>query len=59
MKYINRSSAINLAFVGVFFLSSTVSAQAEQAIEVKEAYKYVGETKIVCGRIVSTKYLKR
>tara|TARA_B100001250_G_C19530558_1_gene670203 strand:+ start:320 stop:694 length:375 start_codon:yes stop_codon:yes gene_type:complete len=34
-------------------------AQSEQAIEVKEAYKYVGETKIVCGRIVSTKYLKR
>ena len=33
--------------------------QSEQAIEVKEAYKYVGETKIVCGRIVSTKYLKR
>ena len=40
MKYINRSSAINLVFVGVFLLSSTVSAQAEQAIEVKEAYKY-------------------
>jgi hypothetical protein len=59
VKYINRSSAINLVFVGVFFLSSTISAQAEQAIEVKEAYKYVGETKIVCGRIVSTKYLKR
>ena len=59
MKYINRSSAINLVFVGVFFLSTTISAQAEQAIEVKEAYKYVGETKIVCGRIVSTKYLKR
>jgi hypothetical protein len=59
VKYINRSSAINLVFVGVFFLSTTISAQAEQAIEVKEAYKYVGETKIVCGRIVSTKYLKR
>ena len=59
MKYINRSFAINLVFVGVFFLSTTISAQAEQAIEVKEAYKYVGETKIVCGRIVSTKYLKR
>jgi hypothetical protein len=59
MKYINHCSAINLVFVGFFLLSSTVSAQAEQAIEVKEAYKYVGETKIVCGRVVSTKYLKR
>ena len=59
MKSVNHLSAINLLFIGVFFLSSTVSAQAEQAIEVKEAYKYVGETKIVCGRIVSTKYLKR
>ena len=52
MKYINHRSAINLVFIGFFLLSSTVSAQAEQAIEVKEAYKYVGETKIVCGRIV-------
>ena len=45
----------------VFFLliPSLSFAQAEQAIEVKEAYKYVGQTKIVCGRIVSTKYLKR
>ena len=59
MKSIIRSSSINFLFVGFFLLSSTVSAQADQAIEVKEAYKYVGETKIVCGRIVSTKYLKR
>ena len=36
-----------------------LSAQSENAIEVREAYKYVGETKIVCGKIVSTKYLKR
>ncbi len=45
----------------VFFLliPSLSFAQTEQAIEVKEAYKYVGQTKIVCGRIVSTKYLKR
>ena len=44
-----------------FLLLSPLSlkAQSEQPIEVKEAYKYVGETKIVCGRIVSTKYLKR
>tara|TARA_B100001996_G_C18311758_1_gene458870 strand:+ start:71 stop:466 length:396 start_codon:yes stop_codon:yes gene_type:complete len=34
-------------------------SQSEQPIQVKEAFKYVGETKIVCGRIVSTKYLKR
>ena len=59
MKYINHSSAINLMFIGFFILSGTVSAQTEQTIEVKEAYKYVGETKIVCGRIISTKYLKR
>ena len=45
----------------VFFLliPSLSFAQTEQVIEVKEAYKYVGQTKIVCGRIVSTKYLKR
>ena len=59
MKYIKLNSAINLIFISFFILSSSISAQGEQAIEVKEAYKYVGETKIVCGRIVSTKYLKR
>lgn len=59
MKYIKLNSAINLIFISFFILSSAISAQGEQAIEVKEAYKYVGETKIVCGRIVSTKYLKR
>lgn len=59
MKYIKLNSAINQIFISFFILSSTISAQGEQAIEVKEAYKYVGETKIVCGRIVSTKYLKR
>ena len=47
--------------LGIFFIlvPSLSFAQAEQAVEVKEAYKYVGQTKIVCGRIVSTKYLKR
>ena len=59
MKYIKLNSAINLIFISFFILSSAISAQGEQAIEVKEAYKFVGETKIVCGRIVSTKYLKR
>ena len=59
MEPINHRTAMKLLFIGFFLLSSAVSAQAEQAIEVKEAYKYVGETKIVCGRIVSTKYLKR
>ncbi|MDA9617914.1 DNA-binding protein [Pseudomonadota bacterium] len=59
MKYIKLNSAINLIFISFFILSSTISAQGEQTIEVKEAYKFVGETKIVCGRIVSTKYLKR
>ena len=49
-----------LAFLGLLVLAPLyLLAQSEQAIEVKEAYKYVGETQIVCGRIVSTKYLKR
>ena len=43
----------------LIFTSPYLLAQSKQAIEVKEAYKYVGETQIVCGRIVSTKYLKR
>ncbi|MDB9813592.1 DNA-binding protein [Gammaproteobacteria bacterium] len=59
MKYFINSQSIKLLFSGLFLLSTLVSAQAEQSIKVKEAYKYVGETKIVCGRIVSTKYLKR
>ena len=47
-------------YLGLLLLSPIyLSAQSENAIEVKEAYKYVGETKIVCGKIVSTKYLKR
>jgi hypothetical protein len=58
MKYCTQNIAINLLFIG-FYVSGPLSAQSEQTIEVKEAYKYVGETKIVCGRIVSTKYLKR
>ena len=59
MKYFINSQSIKLLFSGLFLLSTLVSGQAEQSIKVKEAYKYVGETKIVCGRIVSTKYLKR
>jgi len=48
------------SYFGLLLLSPVyLSAQSENAIEVKEAYKYVGETKIVCGKIVSTKYLKR
>ena len=48
------------SYLGLLLLSPVyLSAQSENAIEVKEAYKYVGETKIVCGKIVSTKYLKR
>ena len=50
----------NFSYIGLLLLSPIyLSAQSENAIEVKEAYKYVGETKIVCGKIVSTKYLKR
>ena len=58
MKYCIQNIAIHLLFIG-FYVSGPLSAQSEQTIEVKEAYKHVGETKIVCGRIVSTKYLKR
>jgi hypothetical protein len=59
MKYITNRIK-NLFYFCLLFLSPLyLYAQSEQAIEVKEAYKYVGETKIVCGRIVSTKYLKR
>ncbi|MDC1042492.1 hypothetical protein OAR13_00155 [Gammaproteobacteria bacterium] len=48
------------SYLGLLLLSPVyLSAQSENAIEVKEAYRYVGETKIVCGKIVSTKYLKR
>ena len=52
IKYLNY---LSLLFIFPMYLL----AQSEQPIEVKEAYKYIGETKIVCGRIVSTKYLKR
>jgi len=31
----------------LFLIPLHLSSQSEQAIEVKEAYKYVGETKIV------------
>jgi hypothetical protein len=48
MKYFINSQSIKLLFSGLFLLSTLVSAQAEQSIKVKEAYKYVGETKIVC-----------
>ena len=57
-KMINRMKY--LLYFGLLFLFPLyLSAQSEKSIEVKEAYKYVGETKIVCGRIISTKYLKR
>ena len=47
-------------YLGLLLLNPLyLSAQSEQAIKVNEAYKYVGETKIVCGKIVSTRYLKR
>ena len=34
----------------LFLIPIHLSSQSEQAIEVKEAYKYFGETKIVCGK---------
>ena len=49
-----------LIYLSLLFLFPIyLIALSEQPIEVNEAYKYIGETKIVCGRIVSTKYLKR
>lgn len=59
MKNLMRISIPCLYGMAFFLIPSLVLAQTEQSIQVKEAYKYVGETKIVCGRIVSTKYLKR
>jgi hypothetical protein len=59
MKNLMRISIPCLFGMAFFLIPSLVLAQTEQSIQVKEAYKYVGETKIVCGRIVSTKYLKR
>ena len=59
MKYITNRIKNLFSFSLLFLSPLYLYAQSEQAIEVKEAYKYVGETKIVCGRIVSTKYLKR
>ena len=55
MNQIKIFSYLSLLLLSPIYLS----AQSENAIEVKEAYKYVGETKIVCGKIVSTNYLKR
>jgi len=59
MKNLMRISIPCLFGMAFSLLPSIVLGQTEQSIQVKEAYKYVGETKIVCGRIVSTKYLKR
>ena len=59
MKYFLYKYKLFSFFVLIFLITNNLYAQEEQAIQVKEAYKYVGETKIVCGRIVSTKYLKR
>ena len=59
MKYFLYNNKLFPFFVLIFLITNNLYAQAEQSIQVKEAYKYVGETKIVCGRIVSTKYLKR
>ena len=55
IKRIKYLICLSLLFLFPIYLI----AQSEQPIDVKEAYKYIGETKIVCGRIVSTKYLKR
>ncbi|MDG1062291.1 MAG: hypothetical protein P8P39_05210 [SAR86 cluster bacterium] len=55
MNQIKIFSYLSLLLLSPIYLS----AQSENAIEVREAYKFVGETKIVCGKIVSTKYLKR
>jgi len=59
MKYCLYKNKLFSSFFVIFLITTNLYAQSEEAVQVKEAYKYVGETKIVCGRIVSTKYLKR
>ncbi len=59
MKYFLYKNKLFSSFVVIFLITTNLYAQSEEAVQVKEAYKYIGETKIVCGRIVSTKYLKR
>jgi hypothetical protein len=59
MKKIKNQMKYLLSLCFLLLSPLYLNAQSDQAIEVKEAYKYVGETQIVCGRIVSTKYLKR
>jgi len=59
MKFCLYKNKLFSSFFVIFLITTNLYAQSEEAVQVKEAYKYVGETKIVCGRIVSTKYLKR
>ena len=55
---VQKITSFQLILLGSIF-TNTLFAESEEVIDVKEAYKHIGETKIVCGRIVSTKYLKR
>ena len=55
---LQKITSFQFIFLG-FIFTNTLFAESEEIIDVKEAYKHIGETKIVCGRIVSTKYLKR
>ena len=55
---LQKITSFQLILLGSIF-TNTLFAESEEIIDVKEAYKHIGETKIVCGRIVSTKYLKR
>ena len=55
---VQKITSFQLILLGSIF-TNTLFAESEEVIDVKEAYKHIVETKIVCGRIVSTKYLKR
>ena len=58
MKNILNTTFSNIGLLALLITAIQAPARGEQAIEVKEAYKHVGEIQIVCGRIISTKYLK-
>ncbi len=45
-----------LCWMFLFFLTTHLSAKSDQPIEVKEAYKYIGETKNVCVKGYLSEY---
>ena len=47
---LQKKTSFQLIILG-FIFTNTLFAESEEVIDVKEAYKHIGETKIVCGRI--------